>query len=281
MEPRSIEHELPTAIDAILADYPDATVGISLRDISQGIRYGLNQDRIFHAASTMKVPVLIELFRRVYQNRISLEDSLLVKNEFRSIIDGSLYSIGDDSDDAIYERLSQYMTLRDLSYQMITVSSNLATNLLIDYLTADSVQAAAERLGVKKMRVLRGVEDIKAYELGKSNTATSSDLATLFVALMNGKAVSPELDASMKDILKDQKFNEMIPAGLPPGSIVAHKTGQITGIHHDAGIIYPASGRPYVLVLLIEGITDEAVSARLGADLTAVIHAAVRPTAPS
>jgi beta-lactamase class A len=96
-------------------------------------------------------------------------------------------------------------------------------------------------------------------------------------ALMEHRAVSPEADQRMIGVLLAQQFNEMIPAGLPAGTRVAHKTGQITRIHHDAAIVYPAQGAPYVLVLLLEGIADEDVSARVGARIARVVHQHLRP----
>ena len=224
----------------------------------------------------MKVPVMIEVFRQAEAGRLALDDSLEVENAFRSIVDGSPYRIEDDSDDAIYERLGGKMAVRDLVYQMITVSSNLATNLLIGHVGADSVQQTIERLGTDTMRVLRGVEDIKAYRQGLSNTATAADLARLLEAIMQGRAVSPQADAAMVEVLLDQRFNTMIPAGLPEGARAAHKTGWITAIHHDAAIVYPEEGAPYVLVILTEGIEDEKESAALGAEVARLVHEALR-----
>lgn len=271
--PASLEATLAT----LLAEHPEATVAVAVRDPQTGTRLDLNGARSFHAASTMKVPVMMEVYRQALRGRFSLDDSLLVKNEFRSIVDGSSYSIEDDSDDAIYERLGQQMSVRDLVYQMITVSSNLATNLIIDFVSADSVQATCERLGTTTMRVLRGVEDIKAYRQGLSNSATATDLATLLDALRRGTAVSPNADRAMIDVMRDQQFNTMIPAGLAEGTHAAHKTGWITRIHHDAAIVYPAQGEPYVLVILTEGLDDENVSAALGASIARAVHAILRP----
>ena len=173
------------------------------------------------------------------------------------------------------------MTLEDLTWNMITVSSNLATNLLIDILDADSVQATSERLGTEEMRTLRGVEDIKAYERGLSNRASSSDLAVLLEAIMTGRAVSPDASARMIEILLAQEFNDMIPAGLPDDVRVAHKTGWITEIYHDAAIVLPPhdvpGGEPYVLVILTEGWTDVSDAARLGAEIARLVHASIRP----
>lgn len=270
---------LQETLEALLAQHPEATVAVAVRDPQTGTALDLNGDRSFHAASTMKVPVMIEVYRQAALGRFTLDDSLLVKNEFRSIVDGSTYSIEDDSDDAMYERLGQRLALRDLVYQMITVSSNLATNLIIDFVTADSVQATCERLGTTTMQVLRGVEDLKAYEQGLSNTATAIDLAVLLDALRRGEAVAPDADRAMIDVLLDQQFNTMIPAGLPDDARAAHKTGWITRIHHDAAIVYPSQGEPYVLVILTEGIDDEQASAALGAEIARAVHAALRPGA--
>ena len=268
---------LEQTLEALIAQHPEATVAVAVWDEKTGTVLEIDGIRSFHAASTMKVPVMIEVYRQAALGRFSLDDSLLVENSFRSIVDGSAYSIEDDSDDAIYERLGQKMSIRDLVYQMITVSSNLATNLIIDYVSADSVQATCEELGTLEMKVLRGVEDLKAYRQGLSNSATATDLAFLLDALRMGTAVSPEADRAMIDVLLDQQFNTMIPAGLPEAARAAHKTGRITRIHHDAALVYPAQGEPYVLVVLIEGIDDETVSAALGAEIARAVHAALRP----
>ena len=271
-----VREALRDSIQAVLAQHPEATVAVAVRDPETDVRLDLNAERSFHAASTMKVPVMIEVFRQAQAGRFAMDDSLAVENAFRSIVDGSPYQIEDDSDDAIYERLGQNMAISDLVYQMITVSSNLATNLLIQHVAADSVQQTIETLGTDSMRVLRGVEDIKAYRQGLSNTATAADLALVLEAIMEGRAVSPQADAAMVQILLDQRFNTMIPVGLPEDARAAHKTGWITAIHHDAAIVYPETGAPYVLVVLTEGIEDENVSAKLGAGIARLTHTALR-----
>jgi len=267
---------LSTHIDELVAAQDDAIVSVSIIDESTGTTWHRDGERLYHAASTMKVPVLIELFRQAELGRFGMEDEVMLKNEFRSIVDGSLYSIEDDSDDAIYEQLGQPMSLRQLAYNMTTVSSNLATNLLIDFLDADSVQATSERLGTTLMQTIRGVEDLKAFERGMSNRATSRDLAILMEAIRTGDAVSEEADAAMREILMDQVFNSMIPNGLPEGTHVAHKTGSITEIHHDAAIVYPQDGAPYVLIVMTQGIADRAQSSALGSAITAAVHESLR-----
>lgn len=120
------------------------------------------------------------------------------------------------------------------------------------------------------MQVLRGVEDDKAYQKGLNNSTTARALLILMGKLARGQAVDPSSDAAMVDILKRQKFNQAIPAGLPAGVAVAHKTGNITRIHHDAAIVY--AERPYVLIILVRGIDGEKKSAAVMAALSKTIY---------
>ena len=264
-----------------LSNYPDATVAVAIRDLASGDALAIRGDRSFHAASTMKVPVMMEVFRQAEAGAFQLDDSLTIRNTFASIVDGSTYQIEDDSDEAIYERIGEPMAIRDLTERMITVSSNLATNMIIELATADSVQQTIERLGAERMQVLRGVEDIKAYRQGLNNTATANDLALIFEAIAEERIVSPSASEVMIDILQQQEFNDMIPAGLPSGTEVAHKTGWITEIHHDAAIVYPPDRPPYVLVVLTEGIADRDESARLVATIARVVAETLQGDAPA
>ena len=218
----------------------------------------INVDEKFHAASTMKVPVMIELFKQANQGKIDLDDSILLKNEFKSIVDGSLYrmDIADDSDDVVYQQVGTRVALKDLMHSMIAVSSNLATNVLIERVDAKKVTATMKDLGAHNMEVLRGVEDQKAYDQGLSNSTTAQDLMLIMKAIANNTAGTPEDCAAMVDILKEQQFNDMIPRYLPEDVSVAHKTGFISGIHHDAAIVYLPDGRAYVLVLLSKELRD-------------------------
>ncbi len=218
----------------------------------------IHEDEEFHAASTMKVPVMIELFKQANEGKLNLSDSILLKNEFRSIVDSSLYSmdIGVDSDDVIYSKVGTTVALKALMYSMITVSSNLATNVLIELVGAENVTATMRDLGAEKIEVLRGVEDTKAYELGLSNSTTAKDLMIIMKAIADKKAGTETDCEQMIAILKDQKFDTIIPFYLPDDVVVAHKTGAITALHHDAGIIYLPDGRSYVLVLLSKNLKD-------------------------
>lgn len=270
--------ELGAKIDSLADAFPGALVAVSVLDEETGVAIHHNGDSLLHAASTMKVPVLIELFRQAEAGRFSLDDSLMVKNEFTSILDGSPYVIEDDSDEETYQLLGTRQPIRMLAERMSIVSSNLATNLLIEFLSADSVQATIERLGATQMHVYRGVEDIPAYRAGMNNTATSHDLAILMQHIGNGTAVSPAADSAMVDILLRQRYNEMIPAGLP-GVPVAHKTGWITGIRHDAALVMPEGQSPYTLVILTRDVPTVEEADAMGAEVARVVHAALRPTA--
>jgi beta-lactamase class A len=157
---------------------------------------------------------------------------------------------------------------------MITVSSNFAANLLIEKLGVENIRGTVTTLGADGMQVLRGVEDQKAFDKGKNNTTTARGLMILFEKIATGKAVDPSADAEMIAILKRQQFNNAIPAGLPDGTPVAHKTGTITKIHHDAGVVF--GPRPYVLVLLVRGIQDEKESAALMARLSKAVFDSLR-----
>jgi len=218
----------------------------------------INGDEVFHAASTMKTPVMVEVFRQSIIGRFSLDDSIVVRNEFKSIVDGSIYSLDvkDDGDDKIYSTIGQKRKIYDLVYDMITVSSNLATNLLIDLVEPANVTRTMKEYGLEKIKVLRGVEDIKAYELGLNNTVTANDLMKLFELIATNKILNEQSCNEMIKILLDQKFSDKIPKYLPANVKVAHKTGSISKVEHDSGIVFLPDGRKYVLVVLSKELDD-------------------------
>jgi beta-lactamase class A len=255
----------------IAASGAEVAVAWQPLDARAGEEILINPDMRFHAASTMKVPVMIEAYRQADAGRLRLGDKVRVTNTFTSILDGSPYqlSASEDSDGEIYKALGKELSYRDLLEASITVSSNLATNILIEHLDARQIQATVDTMGASGMQVLRGVEDQKAFDAGRNNTTNARGLLTLFLALGRKTAVSAAASTEMIEVLTRQKFNDAIPAGLPDGTPVAHKTGTITRIHHDAGIVF--TKRPYVLVVLTRGIQDGKVSAKLIADISRVI----------
>ena len=261
-------------LDARIAAQSGADVAVWFLDLAHGDSLALNGGLSFHAASTMKVPVMIELFRRADSGELSLDRELVVQNQFASIVDGSPFSLDahDDSDSSLYGRIGQRMTLRELNQRMITRSSNLATNILIGLLDAKRVNTTARALGAADMRVLRGVEDNKAFARGLNNTTTARDLGMLLVSIERGTAASRSSCDAMRQVLLRQEFSGEIPAGLPPGTPVAHKTGWITGTMHDAAIVYPRSRAPYVLVVLTGKIPQERDAQRLIADVSRLVY---------
>jgi beta-lactamase class A len=254
---------------------PGAQVGLAYVDLATRDTLFLNGDSSFHAASTMKVPVMVAVFRRAKSGSFAMDQRLMIVNQFASIVDGSPYSLdlNSDSDSTLYHRIGDRVRVDTLLRLMITRSSNFATNTLISLVGAEEVNRTMRALGAERIQVLRGVEDGKAFEKGLNNTTTARDLAIILRAIEEGRAASPEATREMKDILLAQEFNEKIPAGLPPGVRVAHKTGEITAHSHDAAIVYPPGRSPYVLVVLTRGIQDGSKSSRLIADISSIIYA--------
>src|SRR6059036_811959 len=264
---------LRSQVEARIARAPARAVGVYYRDLGSGDSLTVGSAVRFHAASTMKIPVMIQLFRDRDARLLSLDDSITITNTFRSIVDSSPYllDVTDDSDSSLYKRLGQRASIRELIELMETVSSNLATNLLITKVDAKRANATAHVLGADSILVLRGVEDGKAYRAGLNNTTTARDLGALLAAIAQHRAASPSSCEEMLRILGRQEFNEGIPIGVPPGTRVAHKTGWIGEVvYHDAALVYPPSGS-YVLVVLTGGIKEDSVAHNLVADVSRMV----------
>ncbi len=247
---------------------------VAFKDLSTGNEILFNEHESFHAASTMKTPVMIEVFKQEHEGKFSLFDSIIIKNEFKSIADGSAFSLdsADDSEFELYKHIGEKETIYDLVYKMIIQSSNLATNLVIELADAKKVTETMHNLGAKDIQVLRGVEDNKAFEKGLINTTTAYDLMVIFEKIAKGETVSREASDTMIKILLDQKFNDIIPAYLPKEIKVAHKTGFITGVHHDSGIIFLPDGRKYVLILLSKNVENESAAVKSMALVSQMIY---------
>lgn len=247
---------------------------MAFQDVQTGETLLINDHEVFHAASTMKMPVMVELFRQQEQKVFSLRDSITIRNVFKSIVDSSEYSLDstDDSQYDLYRRIGERESLYALLYQMIIKSSNLATNMLIEVVGPANVMRTMRALGAKDIQVLRGVEDNKAYEKGWNNTTTAYDLMLLYNLMAKGRIVSKEACDEMIKILLDQQFNEIIPARLPAGVRVAHKTGSISGLRHDSGIVFLPDGRKYVLVLLSKELKDVPASVKMMAEVSEMVY---------
>jgi beta-lactamase class A len=271
--------QLRAAIAAVESDIQKsgADVAVAFETLDGRSQCFLRVDEPFHAASTMKVAVLIGLYDQVRRGRVKLDEAVPVKNEFPSLVDGSPYTLDpdDDSERDLYLALGSTRTLAQLSDLMITVSSNLATNLLIEKLGVDNIRASVHALDADGMQVRRGVEDTKAFQQGLNNTTTARGLFRLMEAIAQGRAVDREASQQMVGILERQTFNDAIPAGLPAGMRVAHKTGEITKVQHDAAIVF--APRPFVLVILTRGLADTKDSSALMARITRRLYQATQP----
>ncbi len=256
-----------------VAQLPGADVAVAVRDLGSDRALSMQGDSVYHAASTMKVPVLIDLMREIDAGRLSLDQPLLLVNSFHSIVDGSPYQLSsaDDSDSTVFQRVGDFVPIRWLAERMITHSSNLATNALIAILDPERATRTMTEFGARRTVVLRGVEDGKAYEAGRNNVVTADDLAAILGALEQGRTASRESTEFMRRVLLAQAFNDQIPAGLPPGTPVAHKTGNITATLHDAAIVYPPGRSPFVLVVLTRGIPDRQAAEALSADIATLV----------
>ncbi|HUR81494.1 MAG TPA: serine hydrolase [Thermoanaerobaculia bacterium] len=234
-------------------------LGISFYDAETTIQWSYNADHYFHAASTMKLAVLLGVFRQIDRGELQLDAPVHVRNRFTSIVNQETFmlDLGRDADPDVYGHLGKTLTVRELAYWMITKSSNLATNLLVEVVGINTVQQSLDELEIDGMKVLRGVEDSRAFDAGLNNEVTANGLLKLLRLIADGKAYSQKACDEMLDIMLDQQYRSGIPAGLPKAARVAHKTGNISTVHHDAGIVYLDGRKPYVLVILTQFAAEQ------------------------
>src|SRR5438309_4583515 len=230
------------------------TLGIAFHDAQTTIQWSYNGDQYFHAASTMKLAVLLGVFRQIDRGELALDAAVHVRNRFTSIVNQEpfMLDIGGDADPDVYGHLGRTLTVRELAYWMITKSSNLATNLLVDVVGIPTIQQALDELDIDGVRILRGVEDQAAFEAGLNNEVTANGLLKLLRLVAEEKAYTKKSREEMLNVLFEQQYRSGIPAGLPKEIRVAHKTGNISTVHHDAGIVFVEGRKPYVLVILTQ-----------------------------
>jgi len=269
MDVNAVKDSIMAIIKANKGDY-----AVVFKELKGSNSIFINEKEMFHTASTMKTPVMIELFKQIDEGKLSLDDSIIVKNEFKSIVDSSLYcmDISRDSGESIYEFLDKKTTIEFLTNKMITESSNLATNILIDLVGAKNVNNTMYALGAKNMLILRGVEDTKAFDLNLNNMTNAIDMALIYELLYNSKIGQKSSCKKMLEILLEQKHNDIIPALLPKNVKVAHKTGSITKVVHDCAIVYPANGKDYILIYLSKNVESNAISTEIGAKISKLIY---------
>jgi beta-lactamase class A len=267
------ESTLRRQIEAIEKESGAKSVSVALHDADAGFELHYNSDRWYHAASTIKVPILLGVFAAIDRGDLLPHSRVHVRNRFLSVVENVPFRVesGRDANSAVHAAIGKMMRVDELAYHMITTSSNLATNLLLGVIGPESVNETLRKLDVGDgLELRRGVEDELAYEHEINNRVTADGLLRVLVMLAEGKAFSPALSRRMMDILHGQEFNQGIPARLPKGARVAHKTGEISTIAHDAGVIYLPKRKPYALVVLTEW--DPATSGR-SRTIAAISHA--------
>lgn len=253
------EDALRLEIEKIESESGAKAVAVAVHDTETGFELHYRADRWFHAASTVKVPILLGVFDGIAHGKLLPHSRIHVRNRFRSVVEGIPFRVESDRDanSSVHAAIGKMLRVEELANHMIATSSNLATNLLLDIVGLEAVQKALKELGVADgIDIKRGVEDELAFDKGIFSSVTADGLLRILLLLAEGKAFSPALSRKMMDILHGQEFNRGIPARLPKGTRVAHKTGEISTMAHDAGVVYLAGRKPYVLVILTEWDAD-------------------------
>jgi beta-lactamase class A len=269
------ERALQTEIERIEKESGAKAIAVAMRDLETGVELHYHADRWFHAASTIKVPILLGVFAAIDRGDLLPHSRVHVRNRFLSVVENVPFRVesGRDANSAVHNAIGKMMRVDELAYHMITTSSNLATNLLLGVIGPESVNDTLRHLHLEAgIELKRGVEDELAFEKGISNMVTADGLLRILVRLAEGKAFSPALSRRMMDILHGQEFNQGIPARLPKGARVAHKTGEISTVAHDAGVVYLPKRKPYILVVLTEWDPDVSGRSRTIATVSHTIY---------
>jgi beta-lactamase class A len=253
MDEEEKSETLRHACENIMRESKAVAYAVALLDYETNFRFAIKADRRFHAASTIKVAILLALGKAIDDKRIRPNDTLHVRNRFLSAVDRTPFRIDAESDGypQLHKLIGRTAKISDLMEWMIVSSSNLATNLLLDYITAEYAWNVLHEAGVNGVDLRRGVADSKAHEKNLNNETTAQGLLDLFAALRGDFLSKASRDLAI-NILLQQRFNSMIPAPLPAHASVAHKTGEISTACHDAGIVYLPEREPYILVVLTE-----------------------------
>lgn len=244
--------------DALERSSGARSIAVAVYDTETEVAFRRHAERWFHAASTIKVAILLGVYASIHRGWLVPQSRLHVRNRFRSAVDGHPFRVAADRDanSAVHDAVGKMMRVSDLALHMIATSSNLATNLLLDLVGLDTVQRALDEFHVDGIDIRRGVEDERAFERNINNRVTADGLVQLLRLIAEERSYSPELSHQMLDLLHAQEFRNGIPARLPAAVRVAHKTGEISTIAHDAGVVYPPDRKPYVVAILTEWSPD-------------------------
>jgi beta-lactamase class A len=267
--PQEALNKVCARLESIEREASARALAVSVYDAESGATLNYTADRWFHAASTIKVAILAGVYAAIHEGRWPPHARLHVRNRFFSAADGSIFRVAAerDANSEVHAAIGKMMRIRELAHHMITTSSNLATNLLLDLVGVETVQGVLEHYRIDGIDFRRGVEDERAFAAGISNRVTARGLVSLLRVIEEEKVFSPELSREMLDILHQQEFRNGIPGLLPREVRVAHKTGDISTVAHDAGIVYPRERKPYIVAILTEWEPD---TSRRSATIAAV-----------
>ncbi|MDN5852942.1 MAG: class A beta-lactamase-related serine hydrolase [Actinomycetia bacterium] len=206
-------------------------------------------EREHPAASTMKLPLLIAIHRAAEAGELSLDDTIPVHEEFSSVVPDRTFRVTEDydNDPVPWAELGNDASIAWLGERAIILSSNLATNLLIEQAGIPAVNAVYDAAGATTSRLRQCIQDLPAQESGTSNTATAEDMARVLVSLLADQLTPTARTQEIERVLAACETNEAIPAGLPAGTYIAHKTGWIDGACHDAALVRPDDAEPFIL----------------------------------
>ena len=263
----SIAEALQQAWDDVVGDVP-GLFSLDLRS-TDGPVAARDADASHYPASTIKLPVLMALLRDRTAGLPAAYGSVTVHDRFPSTAGGTfVLQPSDDQDDDTWARLGSEVDLLYLADRMITVSSNIATDLIIEAIGFESVQRYAADLGLAgRFRVDRLIGDTTAQSAGISNSVTASALATLMATI----AAGVDDDSAMAlAVLARQTHRDMIPAGLPTGTWSASKGGWVAGVKHDVALVRPSAAPEYVLAVCTTADLPNAEGKELVARLSAV-----------
>ena len=241
----------------IAAGLGDGSIGISVFDYLSGFAWDLNGDRWFHAASTIKIAILAGLFDAIERGRFTLESRLHVRNRFLSALGREPFRVDTrrDADGDVHAAIGKTMRVGDLARHMIVRSSNLAANLLLDLVGVEATRSALAARGISGIDVRRGVEDERAFQAGLNNQVTADGIVALLRAIRDGRGFSAGSSAAMIDMMMGQELTGGIAPGLPDAiravARVAHKTGDISTVTHDAGLVFLPGRPPYIVAILV------------------------------
>lgn len=217
-------HELSEKIKTRVKRYPRAA-GIIVKDLKRGWTISHNPGRLFPSASLVKIPVMAALYQAEVKGHISLDDSFPILRRLKAKGSGNLR----------YNKPGTRFTVRELIYRMITESDNTATNVLANMFGLEYYNAQFLNLGLRHTNFSRMIMDLRKRNRGIDNYTTAEDMARLLELIYKSELEGSE---EMLEILKDQKINDRLAAGIPAGWQIGHKTGLLRNTCHDVGIIY-------------------------------------------